>query len=58
MMKLEIEAKQRLLTRDQNTLDFLATEKQRLIREELYADAELVKDEMETLRNEVSGSDC
>jgi len=54
MAKVEDEAKQRLLTRDQNALDFLAYEKQRLIREELYADAELVKDEMETLRSEVS----
>ena len=32
----------------------VAGEKQRLIREELYADAELVKDEMESLRTEVS----
>ena len=51
---METAAKRRLLERDRKALDFLAGEKQRLIREELYADAELVKDEMESLRTEVS----
>jgi len=54
MVEIETGAKQRLLDRDHKALEFLGAEKQRLIREELYADAELVKDEMESLRLEVS----
>lgn len=54
MVEMETAAKRRLLERDHKALNFLAGEKQRLIREELYADAELVKDEMESLRVEVS----
>ena len=53
MIHVETDAKRRLLERDINAVDFLATEKQRLIREELYADAELVKDEMSNLRDEI-----
>jgi len=53
MLELEEAAKLRLLERDRNTLDFLGSEKQRFLREELYADAELVKDEMEALRSEI-----
>lgn len=53
MQQEETLAKKKLLQRDLATLDFLSSEKLKFVRREKYADAELVKDEMAALHEEV-----
>ena len=53
MEQEEQSAKRKLLERDLNTIDFLLGAKDRYVKDEMYADAELVKDEMLALYDEV-----
>merc|ERR1712166_1403241 len=54
MEQEEQNAKRKLLERDLNTIDFLLGAKDRYVKEEMYADAELVKDEMIALYDEIN----
>ena len=52
MWENEVDMRKELLERNEETLDFLEEEKLRLVTEENYAEASLVKEEIAALRTE------